>query len=250
MLLAALNRQIIAALCIQIENSESRLCARDWSWTLQTLGFEQVTSWLRSQVSDGGLTFNILLIVDIIECRACESGAASLSVRGGVCLKRKAFLWLVISKGCSSECARPRIEKAIVDNLWGVSYAQSFHVKMGGLVSCKNIWPPSSPLLPALYPLALPINASITPHRHAEEIHWATDPELSRGHLPAKRRRPIVLNVISSNVLLPQHWSMLTQHNLQVDLLPLPDLITAPRSTPMIETTDLLIQLGHPSGVI
>ncbi len=36
---------------------------------------------------------------------------------------------------------------------------------------------------------------------------------LRRGHLPAKCWRPIVLNVISSNVLLPQHWSMLSQHN-------------------------------------
>lgn len=47
---------------------------------------------------------------------------------------------------------------------------------------------------------------------------------------------------------------MLSQHNLQVDLLPPGDLITggqaARSSTPMIETTDLLIQLGHPSGVI
>lgn len=51
---------------------------------------------------------------------------------------------------------------------------------------------------------------------------------LLRGHLPAKCLRPIVLNVISSNVPLPQHWSMLSQHNLQVDLFPRPDLITAP----------------------
>lgn len=78
---------------------------------------------------------------------------------------------------------------------------------------------------------------------------------LRRGHLPAKRWRPIVLNVISSNVLLPQRWSMLSQHTLQVDLLPPADLITATgqqaarSSTPVIETTDLLIHL-HPSGVI
>lgn len=112
-------------------------------------------------------------------------------------------------------------------------------------------------LPPALYPLALPINASITPHRHVEDALTELLMLLLRGHLPAKCWRPIVLNVISSNVLLPQHWSMLSQHNLQVDLLPLPDLITATcrqaaarSSTPVIETTDLLIQLGHPSGVI
>lgn len=76
---------------------------------------------------------------------------------------------------------------------------------------------------------------------------------LQGGHLPAKRWRPIVLNVISSNVMLPQQWGMLSQHNPQVDLLPLPDLITATAawsSTPRIDTTDLLIHLGHPSGVI
>lgn len=49
---------------------------------------------------------------------------------------------------------------------------------------------------------------------------------------------------------------MLSKLNLQVDLIPLPDLITATgrqaaqSSTPVIETTDLLMQLGHPSGVI
>lgn len=87
-------------------------------------------------------------------------------------------------------------------------------------------------------------------------MHAVLPTLLRRGHLPAKCWRPIVLNVISSNVLLPQHWSMLSQHNLQVDLLPQADLVTAAgreaarSSTPMIETTDLSIQLGHPSGVI
>lgn len=72
---------------------------------------------------------------------------------------------------------------------------------------------------PALYPLALPINASITPHRHAEGYILMLL-LLLPGHLPAKRRLPISLNVISFNVVLPQHWSMLSQHSLQVDLLP------------------------------
>ncbi len=49
---------------------------------------------------------------------------------------------------------------------------------------------------------------------------------------------------------------MLSQHNLQVDPLPLGDPITAAgrqaarSSTPMIEMADLFIQLEHPSGVI
>lgn len=47
----------------------------------------------------------------------------------------------------------------------------------GGGVSCKNIW--LSPRPPALYPLALPINASITPHRHAEDVRHET-PTLPR----------------------------------------------------------------------
>lgn len=79
---------------------------------------------------------------------------------------------------------------------------------MGGLVSCKNIWLPLSPppTLAALYPLALPINASITPHRHAEDTRRATDAAPPRVTFPLNARRPIVLNVIISNVLLPQHW--------------------------------------------
>lgn len=78
---------------------------------------------------------------------------------------------------------------------------------------------------------------------------------LRRGHLPAKRWSAVAPNVMSSNVLLPQHWSMLSQHSLQVDLLHLADLITAagqhaaPSSTPVIETTDLLMHL-YPSEVI
>lgn len=56
-------------------------------------------------------------------------------------------------------------------------------------------------------------------------------------------------------MLLTQHWSMLSQHTLQVDLLAPADLITALAqqatqiSTPVIEMTDFLIHL-HPSGVI
>lgn len=86
-------------------------------------------------------------------------------------------------------------------------------------------------------------------------IHDELPRLIHRGHLPAKRWRPVVLNVISSNVLLPQRRSALTQHTLQVDPLPLADLITATgqqaawSSTPVIETTDLLIHL-HPAGVI
>lgn len=79
---------------------------------------------------------------------------------------------------------------------------------------------------------------------------------LHQGHRPAKCWRLFALNVISPDVRLPRRWSALSQHSLQVDLLPVPDLVTAVgrqaarSSTPMIEMTDLLMQLGHPSGVI
>lgn len=78
---------------------------------------------------------------------------------------------------------------------------------------------------------------------------------LRRGHLPAKCWSSVAPNVMSSNMLFPQHWSMLSQHSLQVDPLRAADLITAagqqaaPSSTPVIETTDLLIHL-YPSEVI
>lgn len=78
---------------------------------------------------------------------------------------------------------------------------------------------------------------------------------LRRGHLPAKRPPPFAPDAISPNALLPQHRGALGQHALQVDPLPLADLITAAGrraarvSTPAIEMTDSLIHL-HPSGVI
>lgn len=78
---------------------------------------------------------------------------------------------------------------------------------------------------------------------------------LHRGHLPAKRWSSVAPNVMSSNVPFPQHWSMLSQHSLQVDPLRVADLITAAgqqaasSSTSVIETTDLLIHL-YPSEVI
>lgn len=136
----------------------------------------------------------------------------------------------------------------------------------GGGVSCKNIW--LSPRPPALYPLALPINASITPHRHAEDVRHET-PTLPRwGHLPAKHRLPVVLNAISSSALLLQHWSVLSQHQ------PTGGSATSAgsccsrgegvegwgaggrgrqqaavwSSTQMVEMTELSIQLGRPSG--
>lgn len=147
---------------------------------LQSLGIELVTSWPRSQISDGSPTSNERLIVYIIDCRASESEG---KMRGRCFVER--FSWWVISKGCPSKPVGSKNRKAIVDNLQGLSYAQAFHVKMGGLVSCKNIWTQPPPLLPpfhpALYPLAPPINASVTPHRHAEDARRAADAAPSRS---------------------------------------------------------------------
>lgn len=140
---------------------------------------------------------------------------------------------LILCKDCLMHCALNR----------------PFMWKCGGLVSCKNTWL-SSP--PAPWPChQMPASHLID----MESAHAELPGLLQWGHLPAKCWGPIVLNVISSNVLLPQHWSMLSQHNLQVDLLHRPDLITATGqqaaqcSTQMVETADLLIRLGKHSSL-
>lgn len=81
---------------------------------------------------------------------------------------------------------------AIVDDLRGLSHArgpqQSFHVKMGGLVSCNNIPPPPSPTL------ALPINASVTLVEDSQP-----SPPMAEVTFGAKRWRPTALNVVISH---------------------------------------------------
>lgn len=54
------------------------------------LGMKLVTSWLRSQISNGSLTSNEQLIVYIIACRASESEAAFIQWGGN---EREVFVY-------------------------------------------------------------------------------------------------------------------------------------------------------------
>lgn len=96
--------------------------------------------------------------------------------------------------------------------------------KEGGSGQLQKQSPPFFPH-PPLKPqsLALPIIASITPWRCTEDARCRSAEVTFLLNAVA----PFAPNAISPNALLPQHRSALSQHTLQVDLLPLADLITA-----------------------